>query len=526
VLVTRGALAEERRRIVVADLEGPSAAAIRGTLLRALAEHSEVYLVRLAHARELAGGDLKENTKTLARRARISAVLEGSVEGSDTEWVAKLRVRSTGDAEIAESHVFRGATRAELQSRLRAELWRALGPALAEAEVPKTGPKRVLVLPLTGKSAERARARILAALAKDKSIELVPEDEVPNGVSSDASAKELARAARKVGATVVLSGGVTTKAGKLTVSLSASGADGKAIGEASAGGFGVAGMERAIDQNIPKQLQPWLAGAEEPAPPEEDLEELPEDEEPVTPPKKIARPSPLELWGTLHAFTRRMRYTDDVFKELHGYDSSLVPAARLDLRWYPSAHLAAGVPAHVGLAASYERGFLLKSKAPNGDQLDTSTQEWMVGLRGRIPLAPHELGVEALYGAHSFSVDDDPAVPLLPDVRYRFLRFGLDGRARIGALSAGGRLGYRSVQSSGDIGTGRWFPNLDVGGVDAAAFAGYALSADLDIVAGVTYRRYFYTLNPEPGDLHVAGGALDQYMSGFAGVVYRMPGAP
>ena len=404
------------------------------------------------------------------------------------------------------------------------EAWRALGPALSEAELPRAGAKRVVVLPLAGPSADWVRARIQAALGKEKGVELV-STEATETLSADAGPPAIAKAARASGAALVLGGAVKLKGGKATLALTSSnGADGKAIGEATLSGFGIAGLERAIDKGLAKELAPALGEASEPAPPEEEIDAVEEDAEASSAPApKAKRPSPLELTATLHTFTRHLRYTDDLFGVLRGYNLS---SARLDLRWYPVAHFQGGIPSHVGISASYERGFLLKSKAPNGDSLDTTSQEWSLGLRGRIPLDPHELGVDVAYGEQTFRVDDNPQLPLVPDVRYRYVRVGVDGRARFKDFSVGGRLGYRFVSSAGDIGSQRWFPNLDVGGMDTSVFGGWALSRDLDLIAGLTYRRYFFNLNPEPGDLHVAGGALDQYVSGFAGVSYRLPGAP
>jgi hypothetical protein len=36
----------------------------------------------------------------------------------------------------------------------------------------------------------------------------------------------------------------------------------------------------------------------------------------------------------------------------------------------------------------------------------------------------------------------------------------------------------------------------------------------------MAYARFFYTLNPQPGDSYVAGGALDQMAFGSLGAAY------
>jgi hypothetical protein len=55
--------------------------------------------------------------------------------------------------------------------------------------------------------------------------------------------------------------------------------------------------------------------------------------------------------------------------------------------------------------------------------------------------------------------------------------------------------------------------------------AGYEILPGLDILAGFDFRRYFYTLHPKPGDPNIAGGALDEYIAGWGGIQYRLPGS-
>ncbi|MBL9016862.1 MAG: hypothetical protein JNL83_21925, partial [Myxococcales bacterium] len=39
----------------------------------------------------------------------------------------------------------------------------------------------------------------------------------------------------------------------------------------------------------------------------------------------------------------------------------------------------------------------------------------------------------------------------------------------------------------------------------------------LDVQARLDLRRYFFAMNPEPGDPWIAGGATDQYFGGAIG---------
>ena len=205
--------------------------------------------------------------------------------------------------------------------------------------------------------------------------------------------------------------------------------------------------------------------------------------------------------------------------------SALATAAMVWTRWYPAAHFVRGVPAHIGLAASYEQGLGLTSEDSSGESYATSTSEWYAGLRGRLPLGPHEAGAQLTYGKHTFRVEDTAANPLVPNTSYEYVRLGIDGRLRVSRVSIGVELGHRFVMSAGEIATRSWFPHAKASGFDAGVRAGFALVAGLEVVVGFDFRRYALSMNPEPGDANVAGGALDQYYGGWGGVAYRLDGA-
>jgi hypothetical protein len=73
--------------------------------------------------------------------------------------------------------------------------------------------------------------------------------------------------------------------------------------------------------------------------------------------------------------------------------------------------------------------------------------------------------------------------------------------------------------------TDEWFPQANGAAVEAGAFVGQSLSDAFELHGGLDFVRYFFSLNPEPGDRHIAGGALDQYLSLWAGVLWRWPDA-
>jgi hypothetical protein len=76
---------------------------------------------------------------------------------------------------------------------------------------------------------------------------------------------------------------------------------------------------------------------------------------------------------------------------------------------------------------------------------------------------------------------------------------------------------------AGEIQEDYWFPRSDVGGVEGAAGIGYMVTEEVEVQAGIDVRRYFFTMNPEPGDRWIAGGGADQYLAGSIGASW-VPG--
>ena len=93
-------------------------------------------------------------------------------------------------------------------------------------------------------------------------------------------------------------------------------------------------------------------------------------------------------------------------------------------------------------------------------------------------------------------------------------RFGLGRRV---ALT--GRAAWLAVLDTGAA-PARYFPRQTVSAVEAAA--GVAVDiGEVEVRAGVEYRRYFSSMHPEPGDAYVVGGAVDEYMAATVGFAVR-----
>jgi len=189
----------------------------------------------------------------------------------------------------------------------------------------------------------------------------------------------------------------------------------------------------------------------------------------------------------------------------------------------------------VGLAGGYEKGFATQSvfaeNTPAELTLKTNPQQWYIGVHGRLPLGEHQAGVLAAFGKHQFILDGDPLGydALVPDVDYTFIRVGLDGRFRFSDFLVGVNAGTRIGLDPGPIRD--QFPNARAASLEAGLMGGYKLTDYLDLVAGFDFLRYAFNFNPVYDILDggaqnkwVAGGALDQYLSGYLAFHFHLPG--
>jgi len=219
---------------------------------------------------------------------------------------------------------------------------------------------------------------------------------------------------------------------------------------------------------------------------------------------------------------RRMEYNQPLFGGLRAYLAPAVAMGAVGLQLYPLASSGTPVAKDIGLVARYSTALAFESKTKDGTHTATgSWSRYAVGVRGRIlagdkPDAP-QVGLEGTYGDWKFTfTGDDPVVYDVPAVDYHYLRGGLDARIPFGPAALLASAGYLHVLSSGDFGDK--FPHASIAGVDVKVGGSYALTPMLELRGTATYTRIFSTLNPVPGDVWVAGGALDQYVVGDVAV--------
>ena len=233
-------------------------------------------------------------------------------------------------------------------------------------------------------------------------------------------------------------------------------------------------------------------------------------------------PSPLEFSGGFQVLSRSFNYTDDVFSSLRPYSLGAAPAVFAKGQWYPGAHVTDGPLAHIGIKGGISTAIGVSSSTSTGESFPTESWGWSVGLRGRLPVDDVTLHADVGYGGWDFTLSDaadGTQRPDLPNVSYQFVELGTGLRWNMGlGLSLNGNFAYLATTSTGEIGSQAWFPRSSSGGFDVGAGVGWKPIDEIEIRLSFDWRRFFFSMNPEPGDARVAGGAADDYIGGSVGV--------
>jgi len=162
--------------------------------------------------------------------------------------------------------------------------------------------------------------------------------------------------------------------------------------------------------------------------------------------------------------------------------------------------------------------------AGGGPILSATWSSFDAGLRWRMRFAERRhitpsVGVAFAYGRTAFTFDDGgQLLGGTPSADYRYLRPALDARVAFGPVIVRADAGYRAVLSAGYVGS--HFPRADIGGVDVSVGLTVKLPKRLELGLSGQYQRYFYDMNSQPGDPFVAGGALDEFVTGELALAY------
>jgi hypothetical protein len=420
----------------------------------------------------------------------------------------------------------------------------------SQAAVTEEGAPNMMVRPFDGPKAKALNERVVKVL-EEQGADLVPAGfEGPTTMETDA---DYAGVAARLNIQAFIQGQATNDNTGWTLKLTVrQGSDGAVVGSGEFKASWFPGLLTKIDEELVTTLEKALSGAKVPAGvPDEPTPDAPAPEETEKP-----RPKPLELDAGAGFVFRS--YTANNPVNLPGVlqtrdQSGGMASVRIGAAFYPAALFTGEFLANIGLIGNFERSLGGKTQAgdspvdtlPSGD-LDTALTSYDVGLRVRLPIGAHELGLAASYGAHQFEIDDggtesDPdnalgvKAKLVPDVDYAYVRLGADFTYSMQAYFLTGGLGLRVINSAGtdpgQIQNDRWFHNADVGGVDFGVKAGYSVSERITITLGMDFRNFFYTMNSKEEDFGllndgerrpVAGGANDMYFAGLVAARYSL----
>jgi hypothetical protein len=323
------------------------------------------------------------------------------------------------------------------------------------------------------------------------------------------------------------------------------GADGKALGDTTLDAEKLPQLLEKIDAEAARRLAGYIDQAAASAAETREEKSAHTEERPEESHGKSAPPAAgeqgrkailFEVAGGIQMFSRNFEYHQDINNRLNAYRISLWPAPEVRVGYYPGAHLTNNMAANIGLVAGIARSFGASSGIGTATY-DTTLLEAIVGPRFRMPVEGHEIAISLLYGQHSFELqsDHDPitvaanGLPVnrayVPDVRYEYLRPGLDVRLAFGRLRFGAGLGYRAVLGLGQIASQTWFPYATARALDGFVNAGYEVIPGLYAMAGFDATRYALDMHTPPSDRtaprDAAGGAIDLYLTGHVGVEYR-----
>jgi len=555
--------AHAQPRIVVADFGGPGGSRIRAQVVRGLSD-APVELVAQDEMRAAARSlgvapSSASDYGRVAAELRVRAFVEGTVSRSGRRFQCEVTVRG-GDGEVAGAHAFTGRNPRALATAVRRQIWSRLGEAVESAPEPRGGagsrpvrgavsevPTRVrgavaedvtmvVVRPLSGPGGGRARTGIVRALEEMEGVALLVNDDVES-VAADVSADLSAAGGRvavasELGIAAFVEGRVE-RISRRRYSAEVQvygGVDGELLGEAGFTGRNPRALLRAIQGGLARELGDALRRAQAPVVEQQSEGEEEEEEESTPSGPAGPRPSPMTVAAGLRMFNRSYGYTDDLFGALRAYSLGIGPAASLALHWYPLAHVMDGPAADLGLDLRGETALFLLSKDSAGNEFPTSHTAWYAGLRWRIRSDPVVVTGVLGYGVRSYRIEaisvDVPA-PEVPDVDYGTVRIGAEGRLSVleGLLAFELHAAYLALLDTGQLAADEWFPRSSGGGLELGLIAGLRFAEDFELRAGVDLRRYFLSMNPEPGDPRIAGGALDQYIAGTVAISWTWPEA-
>ena len=260
----------------------------------------------------------------------------------------------------------------------------------------------------------------------------------------------------------------------------------------------------------------------------------PEPEEDATkpPPKAAKAPPPKESdsegGGGLVAFRfgiggralfRNVSWTGDM-GGLAPYSLSPGPQLGLWLEAFPAAFATDGFAGNIGVFGHFNLGFGASSKDPAGNTLTTKFQDFLAGVKVRVPFGGFQPYLAVGYGVQTFLLD--PAAATRPNFNYGLLFIGAGARMQVTeAFDVDLAGGYVHVMSTGTRAGdfGQLYPRATALGFDLTLSAGLRVASMIGIRAGVDFRQFGLATSFRSGDMGIpAVGGVDRNITVWGGL--------
>lgn len=223
------------------------------------------------------------------------------------------------------------------------------------------------------------------------------------------------------------------------------------------------------------------------------------------------------------AMGRHLSYNDDLFHQMNTYDLTAAPGVYGRAAFYPGVLIGGRIASMFGVTLGGDFVVAPDSRDVHGAEVPVRAWGYTAGLRVRLPEGLPDVGLDVAYVAQRFTLGrSTPSLDAgVPNVGAQSLRLGLSGRFAItDRVAVTGRAAFLAVLDTGAA-PSLYFPRLSTNAVEASAGVAVGVWRGVELRAAIEYRRYFSSMNPEPGDAHVVGGSLDQYLTGTLGVGWR-----
>jgi hypothetical protein len=238
-------------------------------------------------------------------------------------------------------------------------------------------------------------------------------------------------------------------------------------------------------------------------------------------------PAAIDVSAGVRWYGRFFDYHQDVFGELRGYALTAAPMLSASVEWYPGAHFSRGVASWFGLVAQGSFVVGVSSRDSRDMTYATTALSFDVGIRARVPVGLHDIGLHVTYGQQHFAIESNggggagQTDPGVPGVQYQSVRVGASARLaaseRVAILLGASGL---PLLGAGDLAT-NYFRRATAAGVEAQLGLAIGLAHGVELRVLADARRYFFAMNPQVGDTWIAGGALDHHLSAGAAIAFR-----